>query len=709
MLIKKVRLEHFKKFNSLEKEFGPGINVVKGPLNESGKSTLLEGILTALFQDPKSKAKNLDQFDSWGKDIKPRLHIEFEVNGEDYALAKDFNKKTVCLTARGSQEQWDVPRKIEEKLRSLLGAASSDLFEVTCCIKQDEVRDIQSGREQVSHSMERIITGGSYGATAADAIEKLQDRIKKMQKGLKQPAKSPGPIAALSKRIDELEQKLRESRQDVEEVEKLRKELPEVEKRLAEVTRELDTCQKLVENNKKLQQIEENIGRLKEKCDSIDGPIAELNSLEKEKQDLESRRRSLFGFDDQKKVTDAEEELSTLQVQRRDIEQDLSERKQELAEVEARLRRRAVIRSLASRAVLAAGIAIAILGFALMAWHNWTAAAGGLGIALVIASLMARNSLAGIEGEREHLLKRIGEMERAVSEKEQREKQILSTMNCASQSEFFQKYNEFKYLTEQLNTCETKRATLLKGRSLEELEQQRRQLIRDIAVEEEKLTEELKSTRLSPEDFVKLQERIEKLGSDKQKLERRKLEIEVGLKQARCDPEDLNQLEEELQELRDKLEAEKKMLEVFELTRDFISTAREETLQDVHADLQHKIEGYFSIFTNGKYGKVQLEPNNLECSVFSEEKGDWVQPEELSGGTIDQFYLAFRLALAQLIYRDRLPPLIFDDPFYNFDVVRLSRALASLKELSKKQQVIIFTLGDTYDSIADRIIELPQD
>jgi uncharacterized protein YhaN len=78
----------------------------------------------------------------------------------------------------------------------------------------------------------------------------------------------------------------------------------------------------------------------------------------------------------------------------------------------------------------------------------------------------------------------------------------------------------------------------------------------------------------------------------------------------------------------------------------------------------------------------------------------------LSGGAIDEFYLAFRLALAGLLFGDKRPPLILDDPFVNFDSIRLTATLNFLKTLASDYQVIIFTLTDLYDKVADKIILL---
>jgi uncharacterized protein YhaN len=113
-----------------------------------------------------------------------------------------------------------------------------------------------------------------------------------------------------------------------------------------------------------------------------------------------------------------------------------------------------------------------------------------------------------------------------------------------------------------------------------------------------------------------------------------------------------------------------------------------------------------AIFTNGKYKQVRVNKEALEFWVYSEEKRDWAKPENLSGGVIDEFYLAFRLALAKLIFGDKKPPLILDDPFVNFDSVRLDNTLNFFKTLASEYQIIIFTLSNSYDKVADNIILL---
>ena len=61
----------------------------------------------------------------------------------------------------------------------------------------------------------------------------------------------------------------------------------------------------------------------------------------------------------------------------------------------------------------------------------------------------------------------------------------------------------------------------------------------------------------------------------------------------------------------------------------------------------------------------------------------------LADGTIDQLYLALRLAVAEELTPEA--PLVLDDALVRFDDGRMAQALKILKEMAKNKQVICFT------------------
>lgn len=92
--------------------------------------------------------------------------------------------------------------------------------------------------------------------------------------------------------------------------------------------------------------------------------------------------------------------------------------------------------------------------------------------------------------------------------------------------------------------------------------------------------------------------------------------------------------------------------------------------------------------TGGIYDSMSVDEN---LNLFMNTRTKLVPVSQVSSGTMDQVYLALRLAAARLIQKGNDPmPLIFDDSFVQYDDDRLKTAL---KWLSKAydSQIIIFT------------------
>ena len=63
----------------------------------------------------------------------------------------------------------------------------------------------------------------------------------------------------------------------------------------------------------------------------------------------------------------------------------------------------------------------------------------------------------------------------------------------------------------------------------------------------------------------------------------------------------------------------------------------------------------------------------------------------LSKGTVDQIYLAVRLAVYDLCLGERQAPLMLDDALAAFDDGRMGRALDLLLERAGEEQILFFT------------------
>jgi DNA repair exonuclease SbcCD ATPase subunit len=704
MWLKRLELKNFKRLVDFQAQFSPGINVVKGPLNEMGKSTLLDGIIVALFHNPKSTAKELKDYVSWGSTGQCETSLEFEDKGNRYLLEKDFDKGTVRLIDGNTREELDTFKEISKKVAELLGTNSDNLFLCSSCIRQAQVSEISSGKKEISESLEEIVSGGKESTLASQVIQKLDDKISEMRKGLDRPAKIDGSLKSLKRQLENRSREYTDIENEVSRVEVQKIGLVEVDKQLTRVKEQYENAKALLEKNNQRKKVEASIEDLKHKYDEMEELLGGINKLITKLEEANEALRSIEGLEDEQRVSEFRKKLDAIQNRLEDIEKDLAMREIELAEAKEKSRKGKIVRFFGSRQGIATSVIIlagGIIGVLVGPFYL-------LGLIILGAALLAIAALVRDKASISSIEERIQKMKEAFCKLGQEENELLTEAKCGTVGEFNEKEESFNSWLKEKNSLEAQLKGMLRGRTVEDLQKQEREIARGLAVEEAKLTDDLKETRLSPEEYVELERKVQSLEAKQAELEKQKRRCEVIIEQARFNIEDQIRLEEELESLQEALKHEEKKVTVYALTREFVSQARTEILSSTEEALEKEIQRYLSVFTNDKYKQVRrVNKEALEFWIYSDEKGDWAKPEDLSGGVIDEFYLAFRLALAGLIFGDKKPPLILDDPFVNFDSVRLANTLNFFKTLASDYQIIIFTLSDLYDKVADNIIPLP--
>jgi len=710
MRLRKIELANFKRLADFRTQFSPGINVVKGRLNEMGKSTLLEGIIVALFGNPRSTAREVKGYVSWGSTSQFRTGLEFEERGNRYLLEKDFGKGTARLTGDNDHTELDTFREISERMAELLGTKSEDLFLCSCCIRQAQVSEIASGKKEISESLEEIVTGGKESTLASQVIQKLDSRVAEMKRGLDKPAKNPGVLAGLRNQLRVASQRYADVRDEVSSVEAHRIKLMEVNKELLQVKGEHENARSLLEKNRLRKELEASIKDLEQKFDEAEKLLNGIRSLEEDVRKADRELVAIEGLKEKRQVSEFRKGLDAIRNRRGDIQEDLAEREKELVQARGKLEGRKLIRFLgsgksitAAAAVLGGGmigilvgplylLSLIVLGACLLGIAAWAR----------VALIRDRTNISGIE-------ERVGRMKESVEALGKEEEELLTQAKCSTIDEFDEKERAFYHWLEMKGGAELRLEGMVGGKTIQGIDNQRSEAARKLAVEQAKLTQDLIETCLGPEEYVALERKEQLQQAKRADLEEQKRRCEVIIEQARFNMEHQVELEEELEGLQQDLEQKERKVRIYQLAGEFISRARSEILASSQEALEQEIQRYLSVFTNGKYERVKIGREDLDFWVYSDEKEDWAKPEELSGGAIDQFYLAFRFALVKLIFDDKKPPLILDDPFVNFDSVRLASTLSFCRTLSSDYQIIIFTLSDSYDEVADNIILLGEE
>ncbi len=129
-----------------------------------------------------------------------------------------------------------------------------------------------------------------------------------------------------------------------------------------------------------------------------------------------------------------------------------------------------------------------------------------------------------------------------------------------------------------------------------------------------------------------------------------------------------------------------------QLAAKLVGQVVDQAVQNRQPEILTLTKTYFKLLTQNRYNEVNFTEQGIRLTRFDEQQFDVV---ELSKGTAQQLYLAVALAFAVTIGRQLPMPILIDDAFVSFDGVRRQTALKLLEEISRQNQVIYFTAGET--------------
>lgn len=249
---------------------------------------------------------------------------------------------------------------------------------------------------------------------------------------------------------------------------------------------------------------------------------------------------------------------------------------------------------------------------------------------------------------------------------------------------------EVRRLGLQADMADRHRPRLAMEMSLEALEALNRQLATEISAREDR--------GFDPVDFKEEMDRLkvveEGLREEAGKLERDLASLESEFKERFRRRTNVSQVEERIFRLEGVEASMSRTYEALKLARTTIDLSFDELQEDFGPRLNQLTAHNLSLLTGHKYKKVKVS-RDLDLAVSQGEDSPAYSWQHLSGGTIDQAYLALRLAIIELvIQKDGTLPLFLDDVFAQYDDERATLGLAFLKEKTRGQdpgQTVLFT------------------
>jgi len=760
-----LQAQNFKKLKLAKPlQLSEGIILITG-LNESGKSTILDAVLYALFGRVirPSKMPSNDDIISYGNG-EAQVRLEFDIGENRYRVVREVHKtrpnratlvevKPNGTTKTLANSVKDVTAEIER----LLGGITYDEIVASSVVAQKDLERLIKQRLDDRRKVINVFLN-------LESFNKVQDQLDNERNGIEGTSRTPGHLTVERQRFETLNEQLNEYKETNEQlvniegkVEKLKKDQQHQEKRFVETDTLYKTLNEYGEAVKQRDSLQREIegkglltNNLQQQLSSVDTQRLELGRAEAEVKkygDLAEAEKAITRASEVlEKVRGAELQKAQLEDREQKLQSQIAETNKRVTSVDesglVSSRPRRIWSYLIATAAFGAG---AILSF-ILSFAALTIVLGSLAVVsllLLTRQIVSLSQQAEASKQQQERLagtqlvaswnNELEEMKRdrdvAAATIRQGSSQILQVLDSIpSYSSYLQGLTDPKEVVEQASSiynqdkqslsAVTERVNMLQKRLGEEPELKRRlaQAQLDSAMVEKKL----KGTLLPPlpggvEFSLELFDEASQMrDSLNESVSRVKTQIEesmtriIELKQFL---EENKGLEEQVDEQKRKVLLLQKQLAVVK----YSIKGLEQTSESLRNRVKPQVERYMSqilpVITSGRYKAVQLE-DDYTVRVFDPEAGEFRPKEVFSGGTEDQLLLAMRLAFALALIpqaKGRNPEFLFlDEPLGSSDKVRREGILELMhKELSQnfKQIFLISHVGDL-EVEADTVIEM---
>jgi len=644
-----------------------GINIIHGA-NESGKSTLLSYIVNSFYGISKTKdgreMSDYEKYKPWeGSEFSGRIKYTLNDNSQ-YEIFRDFTKKNPKIYNERLEDitdNFEIDKKDGSKFFVEQTGVDKQTYLSTVVSMQQEVRLEEKEQNLLIQKIANLAGTGEDNVSYKKALGKLQDKIRDEIGTNKTTQK---PINIIEKEIEEINRKIEEIRPykdkkygidaEKEELKEQIKEL-EIERKILQELRENE----LIENeNKKEIQIKEN---------NIKENASKVLTLKNKMKELEDIEKSIGG------------NVSKLQSEIESKKQNQEENK----EVKSTSKKSIYL-------VIAVALIIVAVVFAVIV-KNYVLAGIPLVLSIIDVIILAitqnkkkkeiQEQKNKQEENRIKITQEIENLTKELQDKEE-EKRDLDSQISMIKGQLLLLENNNEQISAQVNKIKT---DLLNTQN-----QDKNQIITKYKTEIpiEKINSIIDSNNLHSLE--------EQLNTNKIKLTGLEIEENTILPQL----DNLVNLEERLEADRQKKTELLQREEVINLAIENLNKAYEEMKTTITPKFTNNLSEGIKEITNNKYEKVAINDEN--GMIIENARGEYIEANKLSTGTIDQLYLALRLSMIKDLSKETLP-IILDETFAYFDNARLEKIIQYLNEKAKEHQTIIFTCTNREKEILDNL------
>jgi len=677
-------------------DFPEGVTLICGP-NESGKSTILDAILYALYSRvirPSAKPRNEDLI-TYGRN-KAVVRLDFSIGKRTFRVERRLHLKrpnTAFLWEILPNDQLRTmaagQREVTNEIEKLLGGISFHEIVASNIVAQKDLEHlIEQGKEDRKKVINAFLNLESFNSV-------LQD-LNESRKTLGGTPARPGKITLQQQKLDSLQEKLEEFNRKKTELVDTEQEIGQLKKKITQVKKTLDETSRLYDVLETYSKADEEKKQIATKIDGkkslIEELVKQLENLEKVEANLQETEKKLEKYVDLEEakssldnVKNRVNALSRIRIQHQEKEAQRNKVATNVSALEQRLSGidRTKVAQIEQRGALtwpfiggaAACFLLAFILFAMNMSLIFCGLSAIMGVILLVfvgrqisaesklrAALSDVQRLGDLQKDLTDLSKQVEAMNRQISEGEQ---EILG--DCEGIGRYSSIFQE--YQTEGPVVIAEAMFEALKKDDQEKigLEERKRNLGDQLEEKPEKLEsqqtaeEELDALQTAfetvkfpklPKGIIFSEELFRETSGSKEKLGQDLRENETLLKTSQ---EDVEKLTEFIKENKDLPRLVEKQVELVESLKRELEVIRlsiegvEKTAEALRSRVKPGVEQYMGLIlptiTNGRYKAVQLD-DNYNFQVWDPDAGEFKVKEVFSGGTEDQFLLSMRLAFA---------------------------------------------------------------
>ena len=699
----------FGKLSHATLKLEPGMNIIEAP-NEWGKSTWCAFIVAMLYgidtreKTTKTALADKERYAPWsGAPMEGRMDICW--NGRNITIERRTKGRLIFgdFRAYETESGMDVPELTASNCGLMLLGVERSVFARAGFLKMSDLPLTQD--DALRRRLNALVTTGDESGAGDKLAQKLKDLKNKCR------FNRTGLLPQAEAERDTLEEQLREVQ-----------ELDSQTQRLQERQKELDRRIGLLENHKQAlayakareesrhvdeaaaarDAAREKLEALIAECEQLPTQeeatkaYAELQKLNNESMSLQMEQQMLPGAPAAPEIPGRYEGLSGVEAVAR-----AREDQEEYSRLEAKKKKQKRLATV-SWILIAVGLLVLGAGFIPMLANFQVvslAAAGGLEL-VGFALLVLTGSGKAIVRKQQLLVERYGTADLA-----------LWTKDAESYAERLASYEEA--MAAHRSLC----AQLQQRR--EQLNAQVQALTQGCPFGEvldnwKSVQEKWQALADARRDHQRVEEQIQTLQAMSRQVEPPKMPDEMTCSLAETDAylsnatfeQKQNQLKlgmlrgqaesygqesalrSRLKEVKMRIERLEETYQALELAQTALSKATGVLQRRFAPRISKRAQELFEKMTAGRYQKVTLS-EDLSLNVCSVEE-DTLRPSQWrSDGTVDQLYLALRLAVAEEL--TPAAPRGLDDAMVRFDGDRLAVALNILRETAQDKQVILFT------------------